>query len=109
MLTTAKKLAKYFLVQGEALHYESGETPATRLKRQAGAKRRLYPYDVLFIIDSSASIRKREFKQGMKALIGLIPRARPDTIYASITFSTMAEIDFLFTNADEAGRLVNLF
>lgn len=105
-LTTAMKLAKYFLVQGEAMHWEPEEKPAARLKRQAGrvvgAKRQLYPYDVLFIIDSSASIRERDFVQGMNALIGLIPRARPDTIYASITFSTTAEIDFLFTSADKA-------
>ena len=96
----AMKLAKYFLVQGEFNSFESNVRP----KRQVETPRRMFPYDVLFIIDSSGSIRRKDFRKGISALIGLIPRARPDTIYASLTFSTAASIDFLFKDGGQASE-----
>ena len=104
---TAVKLAKYFLVQSEAEHWEP-ETKSVqfRFKRQVERRRTFFPYDVLFVIDSSGSIRKSEFVLGIDALIRLISKARPDTLYASITYSTFAKINFLFESAELAKRLV---
>ena len=101
---TAVKFAKHFLMQGEIIDWQS----AVRLKRQAGGgfkHSKSYPYDVLFMIDSSGSIKRKDFRTGIEALKGLVPRTRPDTAYASMTFSNNAKIDFPFCSPEEAKRL----
>ena len=105
---TAKKLAKYFLVQGEAGDWFEIKSSAKRLKRQAGRRPMSLPYDVLFMIDSSGSIPKKSFRDGLKAIMGLIPRNRPDSIYSCLSFSDDAHLDFPFSNSIDAKRYLNV-
>ncbi|XP_032221860.1 uncharacterized protein LOC5520805 [Nematostella vectensis] len=59
-------------------------------------------YDVVFVLDSSASVGVKDYKNGILALQTLITRAKEDTRYAGITFSTEANITFYFTDPLDA-------
>lgn len=73
--------------------------PNRRLKRQINNG---IFYDVVFLLDSSASVGAKEFKDAVLALQTLITRAKDDTVYAGITFSTTANITFSFTDPLDA-------
>ncbi|KXJ19100.1 collagen alpha-1(XXII) chain [Exaiptasia diaphana] len=59
-------------------------------------------YDVVFLLDSSSSVGKKEFRNAVLALQTLITRAKDDTVYAGITFATTANVTFTFTNPLDA-------
>ena len=62
------------------------------------------PFDVIYIIDSSWSIGRRKFYQGIRALRQLMSKGRPDTQYAAITYSTNAMLQFNFVRGEQATR-----
>ncbi|XP_031571673.1 integrin alpha-D-like [Actinia tenebrosa] len=81
---TARKLMKYFL----------NRAPQRLTKRSSSEG---VFYDVVFVLDSSGSVGSKEFKNALLALQTLITRAKNDTLYAGITFSTTANITYNFT------------
>ncbi|KAK3743392.1 hypothetical protein QZH41_011306, partial [Actinostola sp. cb2023] len=89
---TGIQLAKYFL--GRA---RSGQTADhdPRLRRQAehGPPK----YNVIYVIDSSSSISNVDFRLALKAIGYLTLKARHDTKYAAVMFSTDAEVISTFT------------
>ena len=48
--------------------------------------------NVIYVIDSSNSIREENFKKGLRALVHLTVRARPKTLYAVVNFATEASL-----------------
>ena len=85
---TAKKLERYFLDHDKGYRHRRSATPSF--------------YDVIFVVDASNSIRKRDFNRGVKALRQVIDKARPNTHFAAITFSDKAEVAFDFTDPKTA-------
>lgn len=79
------KLMKYFL-----------DRDPQRLTKRAASDGIFY--DVGFVLDSSGSVGSKEFKNAILALQTLITRAKDDTLYAGIAFSTTANVTFNFTN-----------
>ncbi|XP_032221861.2 uncharacterized protein LOC116604085 [Nematostella vectensis] len=73
-------------------------------RRQYAAPRR--PTDVILVVDSSNSLRRREFHRGLRALEWLINRGSYNTHYAGIVFSFGASVAFPFLPPDIAKRLV---
>lgn len=63
-------------------------------------------YDVVFVLDSSASVGAKDFKNGVMALQTLITRAKDSTKYAGVTFATVANITFNFTDPLDAMKLI---
>lgn len=59
-------------------------------------------YDVVFMLDSSASVGGQDFKNAVMALQTLITRAKDSTLYAGVTFSSTANVTFNFTNPLDA-------
>jgi Mg-chelatase subunit ChlD len=59
-------------------------------------------YDVVFLLDSSGSVGLKEFRNSILALQTLVTRAKTDTLYAGITFSTVANVTFNFTRPLDA-------
>lgn len=59
-------------------------------------------FDAIFIIDSSGSIRRRDYYRTMKAMQLLTGKAQNSRRYAAITFSNNATIRFDFTERKEA-------
>ena len=59
-------------------------------------------FDAIFIIDSSGSIRRRDYCRTIKALQLLTGKAQNSRRYAAITFSNNATIRFDFTERKEA-------
>lgn len=59
-------------------------------------------FDAIFIIDSSGSIRRRDYYRTIKALQLLTGKAQNSRRYAAITFSNNATIRFDFTERKEA-------
>ncbi|KAK3715035.1 hypothetical protein QZH41_002684 [Actinostola sp. cb2023] len=86
---TAKKIMKTFLGRDDRRLY----------KRSLGGG---IFYDVVFVLDSSASVGSKEFKNSVLALQTLITRAQDDTLYAGVTFSTTANVTFNFTDPLDA-------
>ena len=82
---TAKKIMKYFLRRQDSL------TTTRRVKRQDSAVSNR-TNNVVYIIDSSNSIRAKNFKKGLRALVYLTERANPKTLYAVVNFATEATI-----------------
>lgn len=81
---TAKKIMKYFL--------RRQDSPITaRIKRQASSVVNR-TNNVVYVIDSSNSIRAENFRKGLKALVYLTERASPKTLYAVVNFATEATI-----------------
>lgn len=76
---------KYFL------HRQEGTTNTSRIRRQstAGDNR---TNNVIYVIDSSNSIREKNFKKGLQALVYLTERANPRTLYAVVNFATSATV-----------------
>ena len=66
------------------------------------------PYDVIFLVDSSWSIRRGPFYKGMRALRQLMSKGRPDTRYAAIKFSDNAKVQFSFMDGKQAKRYYRL-
>lgn len=75
------------------------QTDASRLKRQLRGH-----YDIIYIIDSSSSISRAEFRKGIKAIQMLIDRGAPDTLHAAITVANHAHAVFTFTSGDKANE-----
>ena len=71
-----------------------------RSKRSVGAA--YTPFDVIFIIDASNSIKRNDFHQTLRALNLLTRKAQPVTRYAAITFSYNGMVRFNFTGRHEA-------
>ena len=74
---------KYFLHRKENLN-------TTRVKRQAESNNTVN--NVIYVIDSSNSIRKEDFNKGLRALVYLTEKAKPDTRYAVVNFATEAAV-----------------
>lgn len=82
---TAEKIVKYFLRRQDSL------TTTRRVRRQdPGVSNRTN--NVIYVIDSSNSIRAKNFKKGLRALVYLTERANPKTLYAVVNFATEATI-----------------
>lgn len=81
---TAKKIMKYFL-------HRQGNLTTTRIKRQASVAHNR-TNNVIYVVDSSNSIRVENFKKGLRALVYLTERASPQTLYAVVNFATEATI-----------------
>lgn len=84
---TAQKMMRYLF----------GRTSSHVVKRSAPK-----PDDVLIVIDSSKSVPESNFTQGLYALQGMVKRFKPDARFASILFSTKAEVMFKFLPAKKA-------
>ena len=80
---TAKKIMKYFLHRKDNL-------TTTRVKRQTESNNTVN--NVIYVIDSSNSIRKEDFNKGLRALVYLTEKAKPDTRYAVVNFATEATV-----------------
>ena len=80
------------------LNPSSPRGSGNRLKRQANPM-----FNVVYLVDSSRSIRRRDFRKGLRAVKLLTRKARRDSnVFAAITFSTDAEVSFNFTNQRDA-------
>ncbi|XP_068748371.1 matrilin-3-like [Montipora capricornis] len=82
---TAEKITKYFLRRQE------GIVNSSRIKRQSSAADNR-TNNVIYVIDSSNSIRQQNFQKGLRALVYLTERANPRTLYAVVNFATTATI-----------------
>lgn len=87
--TTSKKLQMHFLAQ----------TDASRLKRQLRGR-----YDIIYIIDSSSSISRAEFRKGIKAIQMLIDKGARDSLHAAITVANQAHPVFTFSSVEKANQ-----
>ena len=90
---TARKIERFFLGQ--------------RIRRKRSTSHDNSYHDVVLVFDASNSIRKRDFHKGVKALHGLIGRARKDDHFAAITFSDKATVAFDFTDLETAKHNLN--
>ena len=68
-----------------------------RHRRSVDAPKLYAQFDAIFILDSSASILPRDFKNTLQALQMLTGKADKDRRYAAITFSYNATVRFNFT------------
>lgn len=82
---TAEKMMKYFLRR-------EGSLVTSRSKRQASNGAANSTNNVIYVIDSSNSIRAENFKKGLDALVYLTERADPKTLYAVVNFATEATV-----------------
>lgn len=64
-------------------------------------------YDTIFLIDSSSSVNRLNFKRGIHALKRLVDRGLPDSYYAAITFANDARLEFGFVNKNTAKLLLH--
>jgi len=90
---TARKIERFFLGQ--------------RSRRKRSTSHDNSYHDVVLVFDASNSIRKRDFHKGVKALQGLIGKARKDDHFAAITFSDKATVAFDFTDLEAAKNNLN--
>ena len=86
---TRKNLMKYFL----------DRRPDLRGKRYTPY------YDIIFILDSSASISPAHFNPSLITARNLVTRFAPDTQFAVVTFGTNATVNFKFNSS----KVRNLF
>ncbi|EDO50015.1 predicted protein [Nematostella vectensis] len=107
---TAMKIARDFLgfdAEAHALRRArrslDDDTAGSRSKRQMP----LDQYNVVYMVDSSNSVRKRGFNREKVALRLLTEKALPGTVYSTITFSTEAEISFRYANRSQAIEKLN--
>lgn len=64
-------------------------------------------FNVVYLVDSSRSIRHKDFKKGLRAIKLLTRKARRElNMFAAITFSTNAVVSFNFTNQRDAERKI---
>ncbi|XP_032227508.1 uncharacterized protein LOC116610940 [Nematostella vectensis] len=78
----------------------------SRLRR---ATKRKYFYDVAFLLDTSTSVRRRNFELAKRALIEITDRGMKNTSYAAITYSKYAKLEFNFTRYPDAkDKLLNI-
>lgn len=75
------------------------QTDSSRLKRQLRGD-----YDLIYVIDSSSSINRAEFRKGIKAIQMLIHKGAPETLHAAITVATHAHPAFTFTSGEKANE-----
>lgn len=76
---------KYFLRREDSL-------VTSRTKRQTSIVADNRTNNVIYVIDSSNSIRAENFKKGLDALVYLTERASPKTLYAVVNFATEATV-----------------
>lgn len=72
-----------------------------RHRRSVAVTQRYAQFDAIFIIDSSGSIRPRDFQKTLRALQLLTGKAENKRRYAAITFSYNATVRFNFTTRRE--------
>ncbi|XP_068729709.1 vitrin-like [Montipora capricornis] len=97
---TAKKLMRHYLGIDHGVmrlfrrrHRRSSEVDTSQFYAQ---------FDAIFIIDSSGSIRKKDFKKTIHALQLLTGKADRKRRYAAITFSYNATVSFNFSSKQDA-------
>ena len=91
---TAEKILFFFL--------NSVRRSQNREKRQTSGI-----FNVVYLVDSSRSIRLKDFKKGLRAIKLLTRKARRESnVFAAITFSTDVEVSFNFTNQRDAERKI---
>lgn len=78
-------MMKYFLRREDSLI-------TSRSKRQTSSVPDNRTNNVIYVIDSSNSIRAENFKKGLDALVYLTERASPKTLYAVVNFATEATV-----------------
>ena len=62
--------------------------------------RRYIPYyDIVFVLDSSDSISRADFKLSVSAAQSLVPRFDPDSSFAAVTFGASASVSFNFNSS----------
>lgn len=76
------------------------------LDRQIYSRGKRYTpyYDIIFILDSSASISQAHFNLSLVTARNLVTRFAPDTQFAAVTFGTNATVNFNF-NSSRVGIL----
>ena len=77
--------------------------PTTQLKREAIHS--INYNDIIFILDSSASISPAHFNPSLITARNLVTRFAPDTQFAVVTFGTNATVNFKFNSS----KVRNLF
>lgn len=90
---TADKLMKHYL----GIDNRVIQQLRRRHRRSVEAPKLYAQFDAIFIIDSSASIRPRDFEKTLRALQLLTLKAEKDRRYAAVTFSYNATVRFNFT------------
>lgn len=75
---------------------------AHRLKRQLIQK--YWIYNIIYVIDSSSSIKNVDFRLAIEAMELLTAKAQPNTRYAAVMFATHAQVISTFTSPDEIVR-----
>ena len=88
---TADKILKYLM-------HRDPDDETSRDRRQTKQNK---TNNVVFVIDSSNSIRERDFRVGLEALKLLVKKASPSTRYALINFATEAEVISAFITPEE--------
>jgi len=75
------------------------------LDRQPDSRGKRYTpyYDIIFILDSSASISKEHFNLSLITARNLVTRFAPDTQFAAVTFGTNATVNFNFNSSRVRG------
>ena len=84
---TAEKIMRYFLRRQDSLvtrGRDKRQTSDNQLSNRTN--------NVIYVIDSSNSIRVPEFQKSLKALVFLTEKASPNTLYAIVNFATEATI-----------------
>ena len=79
-------------------HFRS-TSDSSRLKRELEGH-----YDIIYVIDSSSSITRAEFRKGIEAIQMLIDRGVPETKHAAMTVASEAKLIFSFTSAENAAQ-----
>ncbi|XP_031557670.1 integrin alpha-X-like [Actinia tenebrosa] len=75
---------------------------AHRLKRQLIQKVLLY--NIIYVVDSSSSMKDVDFRHAIEAIRLLTAKARPNTRYAAVIFATHAQVISTFTTPAEIVR-----
>ena len=78
------------------------------LDRQPDSRGKRYTpyYDIVFILDSSASISQGQFNLSLITARNLVTRFAPDTQFAAVTFGTNATVNFNFNSSRVRGLLL---
>lgn len=101
---TADKLMRFFLGIDQRVIRQLRKRHRRSVQ---GSMPKLYAhFDAIFVIDSSASIRPKDFQRTLKALQFLTGKAQRERRYAAVTFSHNATVRFNFTSRrDTVGKL----
>jgi len=75
------------------------------LDRQPDSRGKRYTpyYDIIFILDSSASISQEHFNLSLITARSLVTRFAPDTQFAAVTFGSNATVNFNFNSSRVRG------